>query len=196
MTYDVRCWLLFALLLLSACVSRAAPAQTAHALTAEQLLARGLEYARSGEDLAAEQYFTAARAAGEPEQRVVRELITVCVRSNRLEHALMHGRLYMERFPDDQIVRHAMASIHFAKGDALSARHELELLLGEWPEHAESHFLLALILREQYADMDGARRSLEQYLALAPTGTHASEARAWIKRSATFPVSTPSRQMP
>jgi tetratricopeptide (TPR) repeat protein len=196
MTYDVRCWLLLALLSLSACASRAAPVQTAHAPSAGELLARGLEYARTGEDLAAEQYFTAARAAGEPEQRVVRELITVCVRSNRLEHALMHGRLYMERYPDDHIIRHAMASIHFAKGDALSARHELELLLGEWPDHAESHFLLALILREQYADMEGARHSLEQYLALAPTGAHAGEARAWIKRSATFPVSTSNRRVP
>ena len=189
-----RAWWLLPVAL-SACAAHAAPPQVPK--TSGQLLSRGLAYAQQGEDLAAEQYLAAARAAGAPEARVVRELITVCVRSGRLEQALRHGQLYVENHPEDKVVRHALASIYFAKGEALSARHELQQLLAEWPEHADSHFLLALILRDQYADMAGARRSLEHYLALAPSGPYAAEARAWIKRSATFPVSALSaRRLP
>jgi Tfp pilus assembly protein PilF len=174
---------------LSGCATRAAPVQMAPA--GEDLLARGLGFALAGDDLAAEQYLTAARAAGEPENRIVRELIKVCVRSGRLEQARQHGENYVERHPDDNPVRFALASIYFAKGDTMSARHELERLVVDWPQHAESHFLLALILRDQYSDVAGARHSLEQYLTLAPTGLHAGEARAWIKRSASFPVPAP-----
>lgn len=184
---DLLRWgLLLVAVSLSGCASRAAPVQTASG--GEDLLARGLGYALAGDDLAAEQYLTAARGAGQPEGRVVRELIKVCVRAGRLEQARQHGENYVERFPNDNPIRFALASIYFAKGDTLLARHELERLVVDWPEHAESHFLLALILRDQYSDVPGARRSLEQYLALAPTGIHANEARAWIKRSASFPM--------
>jgi Tfp pilus assembly protein PilF len=197
MTNLVRSVVLFAVVSLAACASAAAPARSTTARTSTELLTRGLDYAQAGDDLAAEQYLSAARAAGEPEDRVVRELIKVCVRAGRLEQARQHGENYVERFPDDKAIRYALASIYFAKGDALAARHELERLVAEWPEHAESHFLLALILRDQYSDMSGARRSLEQYLVLAPTGAHAVEARGWIKRSATFPVSaTSARRTP
>jgi tetratricopeptide (TPR) repeat protein len=174
------------LLAVSACAVQKQPVQAPP--TGEQLFARAHDYAYRGEDLAAEQYFATARAAGVAEERVVRELIKVCVSAGRLEHAIHHAQSYVERHPEDRAIRHALASIYFAKGDALSARAELEQLLRDWPEHAEAHFLLALILREQYADMAGAKRAFESYLALAPSGEHASEARAWIKRSASFPV--------
>jgi len=193
----VRSGVLFAVVSLSACASRIVPARSTAPKTSAELLTRGLNYALAGDDLAAEQYLSAARAAGEPEDRVVRELIKVCVRAGRLEQARQHGENYVERFPDDNVIRFALASIYFAKGDGLSARHELEQLVVEWREHAESHFLLGLILRDQFSDMSGARRSLEQYLALAPTGAHATEARGWIKRSATFPVAaTNARRTP
>jgi tetratricopeptide (TPR) repeat protein len=183
-------WLAW-LLSLMACASRAAPIE--HAPTGADLLARGLDYAARGDDLAAEQYLSTARAAGVPEERVARELVKVCVGANRLEHALRHAELYTERHPGDRPMRQALASIYFAKGDALAARLELEQLLREWPDSAESHFLLALILRDQFADIPAARRSMESYLALAPQGERAGEARAWIKRSAAYPVQTRRR---
>lgn len=178
--------------LLGACAAREKPPERAP--TGEELLERALSYASHGDDLAAEQYLHTARAAGVSEPRVVREMVRVCVGANRLEHALQHATLYTERHPEDREMRHALASIYFAKGDALSARSELEQLVLEWPDAAESHFLLALILREQYADLAGARRSMESYLALAPDGAHADEARAWIKRSGRFPVQTRRRR--
>lgn len=148
-----------------------------------ELMQRGALFAAHGDDFSAEQYFQAARAAGYPEAEVVRKLVGVCLQSGRLEHALGHARNYLEREPDDWLMRHVVASIYFAKGESHAARYELELLVAEHPEHAESHFLLGVLLRDAYLDHTSAKRALAQYLALAPSGSHAREAEAWLRRS-------------
>jgi Flp pilus assembly protein TadD len=154
------------------------------------LMQQGMALAASGDDFAAEQYLEAARDAGYSESQVIRELVKVCVSAGKLERATSYARAYLERNPDDWIFHHVVASIYFATGDVVRARYELQQLLSEHAEHAESHFLLGHILREQGADFAGARSAFEQYLRMAPEGPHAREVRAWIRRSASFPVPT------
>jgi predicted Zn-dependent protease len=148
-----------------------------------ELMQRGIFLADQGDDFAAEQYFDAARSAGYPEPAVIRELVSVCIQAGRLEQALAHAEAYIERSPDDWVLRHVIATIQFAKGEPEAARRELELLLSEHPEHAESQFLLGVVLRDALADVAGARAAFEHYLALSPQGEHASEARTFLRRS-------------
>lgn len=157
---------------------------------ANELWQRAVFLADRGDDFGAEQYFVAARGAGYPEQRVVRELVQVCAGAGRLEQAILHAQGYLDRNPDDWRLRHALASIQFAKGDALAARFELAQVLDQEPGHAESVYLLALVMRDGHADFVAAGKQLERYLQLAPQGPHAAEARAWLRRAASFPVST------
>ena len=166
---------------LTACVKPAlrepAPA------TAADLMQRGVVLAEYGDDFAAEQYFDAARNAGYPEREVVRQLVQVCVRAGRLEQALMHARSYADRTPEDWLMHHVIATILFVKGEMMPAVHELELVLSEHPEHAESRYLLAIVRRDGIGDIASARMAFEQYLELAPEGAHAAEAKAFIRRT-------------
>lgn len=186
------CWLQAVLLgtLLGAC---AKPAPRTMPLDAAALARHGLMLAQHGEDFAAEQYLEAARKAGYPEQEAVRQLVGVCLQAGRIERGLTHAESYLEQNPDDWVMRHLVASMLFAKGDDLRARHELETLLAEHPEHAESQFLLGVVLRDRYSDVAATRGAFERYLALAPTGTHAGEARGFLRRAAAFPV---AQQLP
>jgi tetratricopeptide (TPR) repeat protein len=183
---------LLALLACATCLPGCAkPAPVYPKPGASELMQRGVFLADQGDDFGAEQYFVAARSAGYPEPRIVRELVHVCVGAGRLEQALTHAQSYLDRNPDDWALRHVLASIEFAKGDRLGARHELTLVLAEHPEHAESTFLLALVLRDGFADFAGATAIFQRYLELAPAGAHANETRAWLRRAASFPVATP-----
>ena len=77
--------------------------------------------------------------------------------------------------------------------DILAKRHELEELLSQKPDHSDSHYFLAIVLRDEYHDSHSALTSFERYLALAPSGRHAPEARAWIARSQrSVPVPLPA----
>lgn len=180
-----RICLCYCLLALSASLLGCAkPAVVApSAVTPSELMQRGIFLADQGDDFAAEQYFDAARSAGYPEAKVVRELVSVCIKAGRLEHALAHASAYIDRNPDDWLLHHVIATIHLAKGEYDAAHAELDLLLSEHAEHAESHFMLGVLLRDGYVDVGGARAAFERYLMLAPEGSHAAEARAYVRRA-------------
>lgn len=158
-----------------------------------ELAKKGMELAAHGDDFGAEQYLEAAIKAGYPEGQATRVMVTSCISGGRLERARTHAQRYVDRHPDDWIFHHVLATIYFAEGQALLSREILTLLLAEHPEHAPSHFLLGLVLRDQMGDMNGARHAFAQYLALAPAGEHQEEARAWLRRAHAYPVITESR---
>jgi tetratricopeptide (TPR) repeat protein len=141
----------------------------------------GQEQARYGDNLRAEQYYLAAQRAGYPDTRVLPRLLEVCISSGRLRSALGYAEPYLRRHPEDFALRHLVASIRFGLGDAARAFRELEGLLGEVPKHAPSHYLLAVIADEAFADVDAARRYFQGYLALDPHGEHAAEASSWLR---------------
>lgn len=158
------------------------------ALPGAELAAAGLKLAARGDDFSAEQYLVAAVSAGYPEAPLTRIMVKSCIAGGRLERALSHAQSYVERHPEDWIFHHVLASIHFAKGDGPLAQQALELVLSEHPDHAESHYLMGLILRDQLGALQRARDEFEQYLALSPSGAHHQETRAWLRRAQAFPV--------
>jgi tetratricopeptide (TPR) repeat protein len=145
------------------------------------LFALGRDHEARGDNLRAEQYFLAAQRAGHAEAQILPRLLEVCVSSGRLRSALGYAEPYLRRHPQDFKLRHLVASIHFGLGDAARAYGELEGVLGEAPEHAPSHYLLAVIADEAFADQATARRYFQGYLKLEPHGDHAAEANSWLR---------------
>jgi tetratricopeptide (TPR) repeat protein len=148
---------------------------------APSLFRMGHSQAMQGDNLRAEQYYLAAQRAGYPESKVLRSLLDVCLSSGRLRSALGYAESFLRRHPEDFRLRHLVASIHLGLGDAARAFRELETVLGEAPEHAPSHYLLAVIATEAFADAETARRHFQGYLRLEPHGAHAAEASAWLR---------------
>jgi predicted Zn-dependent protease len=108
---------------------------------------------------------------------VLPRLLRVCVGAQRYRAAVEYARPYLERDPDTWPLRFLVASIHIGLGEPRSAQRHLELLLVHNPRHAEAHFTLAQLLRDDLHDPAQADVHFREYLALEPEGTHASEAR-------------------
>lgn len=165
------------------CAHAPAPApQSLAEVPAESLYRRGLALAEQGDFVPAEQYFQAARSRGYPEAQAVKQLVKVCLAGNRFDSALHYALPYLERHPDAWPLRQVVATIHLAMGDGEAARMELEDMASEVPDHPDVHYLLAVVMRDEFGDVDGAERSFGRYLTLAPDGEHAPEVRAWIRR--------------
>jgi Flp pilus assembly protein TadD len=141
----------------------------------------GQEQAQRGDSLRAEQYYLAAQRAGYPESKVLPSLLEVCVSSGRLRSALGYAEPYLRRHPEDFRLRHLVASIHLGLGDSARAFRELQRVLSESPSHAASHYLLAVLASEAFADTAAARHHFQAYLKLEPHGDHAAEATAWLR---------------
>jgi hypothetical protein len=144
----------------------------------------GHAQADHGDNVRAEQYYLAAQRAGHPESQVLPSLLDVCVSSGRLRSALDYAEPYLRNHPEDFRLRHLVASIHFGLGNAARAFRELEGVLGGAPEHAPSHYLLAVIADEAFADLPTAQSYFQSYLKLEPHGTHAAEATSWLRAHA------------
>jgi tetratricopeptide (TPR) repeat protein len=175
---------LFALLTALGCAGATkAPPRSLREVPAEQLFTRGLQLADLGEHVPAEQFFQAARARGYDEAEVVKQLVKVCLAGSRFDSALSYAGPYLERHPEAWPLRQVVAAIYMAVGNGPAARNELEVLLDQKPDHSESHYFLGIVMRDEYHDAGSARTSFERYLALAPRGRHASEARAYVARA-------------
>lgn len=146
----------------------------------ERLFARGTQLAEEGDLTRAEQYLSGALLRGGPPERVLPRLLRVCVGAQRFRAAVEYARPYLERHPEAWALRFLVASIHSGLGEPHSARRHLELVLQYNPRHAEAHYTLALILRDDLGDPAGADVHFREYLQLEPEGSHAAEARAGL----------------
>ena len=193
---------LFSLLALSwlgACVrAEATPATRAtHATgsvtpTAEALLARGVALLRVGDGLRAEQYLSLAVRAGAAESRAIVPLVQACVQSARLQSALEHALPYLRRHPELWELRYLVAAIQLALGRDELALAELERVRQAAPQLAGAHYLAAVIARDRLRDERATSAGFAAYVARAPHGEHAAEARAWLRdRRAAEPSETP-----
>ncbi len=156
--------------------------RTLHDIPAEALFARAQELAESGEYVPAEQFLQAARTRGYPEEQVVKELVKVCLAGSRFDSALGHAVPFLERNPEAWELRQVVATIYIAMGQSREARDELDELMQQRPEEAAPHYLMAVVMRDEFRDEDQAAAHFGQYLGLAPTGSHAPEVRAWMRR--------------
>lgn len=144
---------------------------------AQQLFDAGIRIAHQGDYIRAEQYFTAARDHGYPEDQVLPLLMEVCVHSSRYSAAVGYAEPYLETHPDDWRLRQLLATIQMGLGNSTAARLSLEHVVAEAPDEAVPHYMLGVLLRDELHDEPGMRAQMERYLALAPDGAHATEAR-------------------
>jgi tetratricopeptide (TPR) repeat protein len=106
-----------------------------------------------------------------------------CTAANRYQSALAHARLYLRDHPDDWPLRLIAASVHEALGELGRAQSELERIVQAVPQTPLAHYRLALLYQVREPQQHRARTHLEAYLALAPEGPHAAEARAVLDES-------------
>lgn len=145
--------------------------------TGQNLYESGMRIAGQGDYIRAEQYFTAARDHGFPEERVLPMLMQVCIHSARYSAALGYAEPYLETHPENWGLRMLMATIQMGLGNPAAARLSLEHVVAEAPDEAIPHYMLGVLLRDDLGDEAAMRTQFERYLALAPDGSHASEAR-------------------
>lgn len=158
-------------------------------INAAELYRRGVLLGQHGDFVRAEQYLLAARNRGFDEDRVIPQLMEVCVRASRLSAALGYAEPYLESHPANWPLRVLVGSIHLGLGHLGDARGHLETALREGrtaearegrPEPAEAHYLLGIVLREQ-AEILESREHFARYAELAPDGVHAEEVRAILE---------------
>ena len=150
--------------------------------TAEQLEQSGRAFAAVGDTTRAEEYLAAAIERGGDETRLMPLLLEVCVRDGRFQMAIEYARPYLGKHPADQKTRYLLATLYAGVGALQDAQTHAEVVVGARPSQPEPHFLLATVLRDR-GDRVGADGHFRQYLALAPRGSHADEARASLLRA-------------
>ena len=144
----------------------------------ERLLLRARAFAAASDYTRAEQYLSLAQASGAPEQEVAPLMIEVCIKDQRYRAAIQHAEHYLRKHPRAYRLRFLKASLLAAVGDVAHAREELERVLQTSPGHADAHFAIAVLLREDLGNHSEADSHFREYLRLSPRGSHAEEANA------------------
>lgn len=174
---------LFAGLLALGCAQRATPdAASANAdgveaaRAADSFMQRAQSaYARS-DYTRAEQYLNLAKESGRSETEITPLLIDVCVKDQRYRAALQYAQEYLRRHPRAYRLRFVEATLLGALGEVAHAKEELEKVLNAEPHHADAHYSLAVLLRDDLGNHLEADAHFRDYLRLAPRGVHAEEA--------------------
>lgn len=149
--------------------------------TPEKLVERGAAFAEIGDLTRAEQYLVAALDQGAAPRRALPALLRVCVAAGRHRAAIVYAREYAGELSSDAQFEFILALLESAIGESDSAIAHLRGVVRSAPNHAEAHYRLATLLKQQSADDDGVAFHLQEYLRLAPDGKYAAEARATLK---------------
>jgi len=170
-------------LMLSAlgCAANTVPPKTGSmTLTTEELLSIADVAERMGDNQRAQQYLLAARRAGAPAQRVLPRLMHLLVEDGQYRMAIAILQEHLRAHPNDLAMRGLLADLYNATALTADAITEYKRVLYADPKDAPAHFALACLLREQGLDPGNADRHFREYLALAPRGEHAEEARSQL----------------
>ena len=160
----------------SAVLPASAKAAQVRRETAQEMLTHARAFAASGDFTRAEQYLNLAADVGIPREDVVPLLMDVCVRDHRYRAAIQYAEQHLRDHPRDYSLRFVLATLLLATGDPARARDELESVLRAQNEHAEAHYTLAIVLRDDLNDRSRADRHFREYLRLAPGGRHSEQA--------------------
>jgi predicted Zn-dependent protease len=150
---------------------------------ARSLVETGRALAAGGDSLRAEQYFRAALGAGAPARDVLPLLIAVCIKGQRYRAAVADTQEFLRQHPNASRLRFVLASLLTGLGDFPAAVDELVRLVSAEPEHVLGHYALGVLYRDRLHHAERADQEFRAYLALAPSGTHADEARASLLQS-------------
>jgi tetratricopeptide (TPR) repeat protein len=151
--------------------------------TTEKLVARGKAFAQIGDNTRAEQYFAAALDQGADPKETLPLLLHVCVSEGRYRVAIDYAEPQLKKHPEDYRLRFVIASLYATVGDTHTAVEQLQQVARAQPEHAEAHYALARLLRDEEGDVVNADLHFREYLRLRPAGPHADEARASLLKS-------------
>jgi tetratricopeptide (TPR) repeat protein len=150
----------------------------------ERLLELGRAHRKGGDATRAEQEFAAVlesrRATPAQRKAALRELLATCIESQRLRVAIDYAEPELRRDPNDAALLRLVAALSAAVGEGVRARALYERLLAVAPDDAEAELGLARVHRDAYADRLAASEHYARYLALAPDGPHAVEARTFL----------------
>jgi len=149
-------------------------------LTTDQLLSIADVAERMGDNQRAQQYLLAAKRSGAPAERVLPRLMRLLVEDGQYRMAIATLQEHLRAHPNDHRMRELLADLYNATALTANAITEYERVLSAEPKDASAHFALASLLREQGLDPGNADRHFREYLALAPSGEHAEEARSQL----------------
>ncbi|MGB0680952.1 MAG: tetratricopeptide repeat protein, partial [Polyangiales bacterium] len=145
------------------------------------LFKKGIAHAKRGDLLRAEQYLAAAQVRGMPAGRVMPALLKVCIASGRLRVAQRYAVAFARRHPRDWRIRYLSAGLARALGDDEAALGTLREVTALAPQAAPPHFTLASLWQSAFFAPERAAHHYGRYLALAPHGRHAAQARAALE---------------
>lgn len=149
-------------------------------LTTQQLLEVAEVLAQSGDNMRAEQYYSAALRQGADELPVTRRLLSLYVADGQYRLAISLAENYARRHPNDASLRLFLASLYQAVDLDASAVNEYEHVLKLQPDDAQAHFALAGLLQSSGTELGRADDHYRAYLRVEPHGPHAEEARAQL----------------
>jgi Tfp pilus assembly protein PilF len=156
------------------------PGDPLASVDAKALEERGHAYLAAGDVIRAEQYLAAALSRGGPADRLVPELMSLCLASSRHRAALTYAVPHLRRNPDDWALRNLVAMLYLVVGDPDAAvRHAAEAA-SRARDNPEAAYVHALALQRS-GEHAAARREFARYVALDKHGPHADEARQALR---------------
>lgn len=148
------------------------------ARSAAALVEQGRAYADVGDSLRAQQYFAASLKLGSNENEVLPLFLRACVAEKNYRLAAEYAEGALARHPQNARLRFLTGTLYTSLGDVPRARERLEVAAKELPANADVQFAVGVFFRDDAADPVMADVYFRQYVALAPRGAHAEEARS------------------
>ena len=149
----------------------------------ERLAARARAFLAIGDYTRAEQYLNAALENGGRESEILPALLSICVKDRRYRSAIQYAEDYLRKHPREHRLRFVVASLYVGLGEVEGARVQLERVIEQDPRHADAHYALAVLFRDQAKSYGKADEHFREYLRLDPRGQHAEEAAGSLLRS-------------
>jgi len=141
-----------------------------------KLFEYGVSFRQVGDLTRAEQYLNAALEAGADEKKVFPVLLDVCIADRRYRSGVNYTEDYLKKHPMDYRLRFVLATLYSALDEQEHAKSELERVIAADPNVADAHYMLAVLLRDYFAELQGADAQFREYLRLEPHGGHQEEA--------------------
>lgn len=134
-------------------------------------------FADDGDFTRAQQYYSAALAAGGKSSVILPKLLRACIASGDLRLAADYAEQELSRNPQDAHLRFVTGAINAQIGNRAVARQHLALAASQMKQNAKVQFSVATFFRDDLQDKVEADPYFREYLRLAPNGEHAAEAR-------------------
>lgn len=134
-------------------------------------------FAENGDYTRAQQYYSAALAAGGKSNVIMPKLLKACIASGDLRLATEYAEQELSKNPDDAHLRFVTGALQAQIGNRPVARRHLALAASQMRENAKVQFVVATFFRDDMQDRGEADPYFREYLRLAPDGEHAAEAR-------------------